>query len=262
MTNKFKNILYDENDGIGILTLNRESALNALNEEVFVEMREFLEEICKKQLKGLILTGAGDKAFIAGADIKAMQDLSEQEAEDFSYFGQQVTFMLEEIRFPVIAAVNGFALGGGCEMALACDFILSTKSAKFGLPEVSLGLIPGFGGTQRLAKIVGRNRAKELVYTGRMINSDEAKDIGLVLEVYEDKTLLIEAAKNLLLKMAKNSPHAIGVAKFVINRGVDVSLEEGLKIERSHFGEIFGSKDMQEGTKAFIEKRKPVFTGE
>jgi enoyl-CoA hydratase len=243
MTNKFKNLLYDENDGIGILTLNRESALNALNEEVFVEMREFLEEICKKQLKGLILTGAGDKAFIAGADIKAMQDLSEQEAEDFSYFGQQVTFMLEEIRFPVIAAVNGFALGGGCEMALACDFI------------------PGFGGTQRLAKIVGRNRAKELVYTGRMINSDEAKDIGLVLEVYEDKTLLIEAAKNLLLKMAKNSPHAIGVAKFVINRGVDVSLEEGLKIERSHFGEIFGSKDMQEGTKAFIE-RKPVFTGE
>ena len=262
MTNKFENLLYDENDGIGVLTLNRESALNALNEEVFVEMREFLEMICKKNLKGLIFTGAGEKAFIAGADIKAMQDLTEKEAEDFSYFGQQVTFMLEEIRFPVIAAVNGFALGGGCEMALACDFILSSKSAVFGLPEVSLGLIPGFGGTQRLAKIVGRNRAKELVYTGRMVKSDEAKEIGLVLEVYEDKATLIEAAKNLILKMAKNSPNAIGVAKFVINRGIDVSLEEGLKFERTLFGEIFGTKDMKEGTAAFIEKRKPVFTGE
>jgi enoyl-CoA hydratase len=262
MINKFEHLLYDEADGIGVLTLNRESALNALNADVFVEMRVLLEMVCKKNLKGLIFTGAGEKAFIAGADIKAMQNLTTQEAEDFAYLGQQVTFMLEEIRFPVIAAVNGFALGGGCEMALACDFILSTKSAVFGLPEVSLGLIPGFGGTQRLAKVIGRNRAKELIYTGRMVKSDEACEIGLVLEVFEDKSSLMEAAKSLITKIGKNSPHAIGVAKYVINRGADISLEDGLKIERNHFGEIFGSADMKEGTTAFIEKRKADFTGE
>ncbi len=262
MINKLEYLLYDEEDRIGILTLNREKALNALNEDVFLEMRALLEIICKSNLKGLIFTGAGEKAFIAGADIKAMQNLSEKEAQEFSYLGQQITFMLEEIRFPVIAAVNGFALGGGCEMALACDFILCTKSAVFGLPETSLGLIPGFGGTQRLAKIVGRNRAKELVYTGRMVKADEAKSLGLALEIYDDKQSLIEASKAMINKMAKNSPNAIGVAKFVINRGVDVNLDEGLKIERTHFGEVFNSKDMKEGTSAFIEKRKPIFTGE
>ncbi len=262
MKNEYKYIDYKVEDGIGFLTLTREDKLNALNMEVLNELREFLEENCKENIKGLIFTGQGEKAFIAGADIKEMSELGEDEAADLAYLGQQVTFMFEEIRFPVIAAVNGFALGGGCEMALACDFILSTDSAVFGLPEVSLGLIPGFGGTQRLAKIVGRNRAKEIIYTGRMIKSDEALRLGLTLANFESKEVLIDECKKLINKIAKNSPHAVGVAKFTINRGVDINLEEGLKVEREMFGKIFESQDMKEGTKAFIEKRKPVFTGE
>jgi enoyl-CoA hydratase len=244
------------------LTLNREDKLNALNSEVMGELRNFLEEKCKSDIKGLIFTGAGDKAFIAGADIQEMTEMEVAAATDFSYKGQQVTFMFEEIRFPVIAAVNGFALGGGCEMALSCDFILCTESAVFGLPEVSLGLIPGFGGTQRLAKIIGRNRAKEMIYTGRMVKAAEAKEIGLALSVHENKELLLQEAKKIINKMHRNSPHAIGVAKFVINRGADISLEDGLKVEREMFGEIFQSDDMKEGTKAFLEKRRAVFKGE
>lgn len=264
MTNNhsYKYLSYREEDNIGILTLNREDKLNALNGEVIEELRFFLEANCKSTIKGLIFTGAGEKAFIAGADIKSMTSMSSTEANEFAYKGQQVTFMFEEIRFPVIAAVNGFALGGGCEMALACDFIMCTDNAVFGLPETSLGLIPGFGGTQRLTKIIGRNRAKEIIYTGRMVKSEEALSLGLALSSYSTKDELMTEAKKLINKMNKNSPHAIGVAKFVINRGADVSLEDGLKVERDMFGEIFGSYDMKEGTTAFVEKRKAVFKGE
>lgn len=263
MTNKAYQFLdYKIEDGIGILTLNRESSLNALNEGVLDELRDFLEFNCKSNIKGLIFTGAGDKAFIAGADIKAMTSMSSAEAAEFAYKGQQVTLMFEEIRFPVIAAVNGFALGGGCEMALACDFILCTDNAVFGLPEVSLGLIPGFGGTQRLAKIIGRNRAKELIYTGRKVKAQEACQIGLAIKSLPSKEELIAEAKNIINRSADNSPHAIGVAKFVINRGIDSSIEEGLKVEKEMFGEIFDSYDMKEGTAAFIEKRKASFKGE
>ncbi len=253
---------YKVEDEIGILTINREDKLNALNEKVLDELRDFLEFNCKSTIKGLILTGAGEKAFIAGADIKAMTSMDSTEASEFAYKGQQVTFMFEEIRFPVIAAVNGFALGGGCEVALACDFILCSENAVFGLPEVSLGLIPGFGGTQRLTKIVGRNRAKELIYTGRMVKADEACEIGLSLKSLTSKEELIAEAKNIINKASKNSPHAIGVAKFVINRGADINLDEGLKVERDMFGEIFSSYDMKEGTLAFLEKRKAQFKGE
>lgn len=262
MTNDFKFLSFEQVDGIGILTLNREDKLNALNEDVLDELRVFLESAYKLKLKGLIFTGAGEKAFIAGADIAGMKDMSDKEASEFAYRGQQVTFMLEELRFPVIAAVNGFALGGGCEMALACDFILCSENAVFGLPEVSLGLIPGFGGTQRLPKIIGRNRAKELIYTGRKVKAAEAKEIGLALSVHENKEALISAAKDIIEKASRNSLNAIGVAKFVINRGVDLANEEGLKFERNHFGEIFNSYDMKEGVGAFIEKRKPHFKGE
>lgn len=257
----YKFLNFEIDNKIGILTLNREDKLNALNREVMNELRLFLEEVCKADIKGLIFTGSGEKAFIAGADIQAMTEMSAQEAKEFSYEGQQVTLLFEELRFPVIAGVNGFALGGGCEMALACDFIFCTENAVFGLPETSLGLIPGFGGTQRLAKIIGRNKAKEIIYTGRMVKADEALDIGLSLKVLKDKTELIEAAKELIDKTAKNSPNAIGVAKFVINRGVDLLLEEGLSFERNHFGAIFDSEDMKEGTHAFLEKRKPNFKG-
>ena len=262
MKNDFKYLTFEEEDCIGVLTLNREDKLNALNEEVLDELRVFFESAYKLKLKGLVFTGAGDKAFIAGADISGMPEMSDKEANDFAYKGQQVTFMLEELRFPVIAAVNGFSLGGGCEMALACDFILCTNNAVFGLPEVSLGLIPGFGGTQRLPKIIGRNKAKEMIYTGRKVKGQEAKEMGLVLSVHENKEELIVAAKDIIEKASRNSLNAIGVAKFVINRGVDLSNEEGMKFERNHFGEIFNSFDMKEGTTAFLEKRKPSFKGE
>ncbi len=247
---------------IGILTLNRESKLNALNEGVIAELKIFLEEICTKPLTGLIFTGAGEKAFIAGADITAMCEMSTKEAEEFAFNGQHVTSMLEELRFPVIAAVNGFALGGGLEMALACDFIYATSNAVFALPEVSLGLIPGFGGTQRLAKVVGRNRAKEMIYSGKRIKATQAKELGLVLEISESKDELIDACKKILLMIGKNSPNAVGVTKYVINNGVDLPVSDGLKLEREHFSNIFSSHDMKEGTQAFIEKRAPQFKGE
>lgn len=262
MINDFKFLKFEEKDCIGVLTLNREDKLNALNEDVLDELRVFLENAYKLKLRGLIFTGAGEKAFIAGADIAAMNGMSEKEANEFSYKGQQVTFMLEELRFPVIAAVNGFALGGGFEMALACDFILCSENAVLGLPETSLGLVPGFGGTQRLPKIIGRNRAKEMIYTGRKVKAAEAKEMGLALSTHENKEALIKAATNIIEKASANSLNAIGVAKFVINRGVDLPNEEGLKFERNHFADIFNSYDMKEGVSAFIEKRRPEFKGE
>lgn len=260
--NMFEFLTYEEENSIGILTLNREDKLNALSREVIAELRSCLEFLATKKLKGLIFTGAGEKAFIAGADIASMTEMTSREAEEFAFEGQHVTLMFEELRFPVIAAVNGFALGGGCEMALACDFILATKSAVFGLPEVSLGLIPGFGGTQRLAKIIGRNRAKELIYTGRKVKSEEAFSIGLVLNLFETKDELLRASKEIIEKIANNSPNAVGAVKTVMNTGVDLSVEEGLAIEKSAFSGIFDSYDMKEGTKAFTEKRKPNFKGE
>jgi enoyl-CoA hydratase len=262
MTNNFKFLHFELVDQIGILTLNREDKLNALSLEVLEELQSFCEFACKTKMKGLIFTGAGEKAFIAGADIQAMTKMSEKEAITFSNLGQQVTFMLEELRFPVIAAVNGFALGGGCEMALACDFMLATDNAVFGLPEVSLGLIPGFGGTQRLAKVIGRHRAKELIYTGRKVKAQEALSMGLVLNTYATKQEMLSAAKQIIETSANNSPKAIGVAKFVMNRGIDLPNEEGLKFEREHFAAMFSSYDMQEGCAAFLEKRKPQFKGE
>jgi len=261
-TNSFKFLDIKTEDGICLLTLNREDKLNALNRDVISELRDFLEDIHEDEnIKGIIFTGAGEKAFIAGADIKEMTDLSADEAKGFAYEGQQVSLLLEEARLPIIAAVNGFALGGGLEMALACDFIMATDNARFGLPEVSLGLIPGFGGTQRLAKLVGRNRAKELIYTARMIKIDEAKSIGLCLESFESKELLIQKAKEKIKAILKNSPFAVAEAKFVINQGVDLPTQDGLEFEKEHFGQIFTSEDMKEGTSAFIEKRAANFKG-
>lgn len=262
MNTDYKYLKIELSDGICTLTLNREDKLNALNREVIGELRSFLENIHEDcNIKGLIFTGAGNKAFIAGADIKEMTDLTVEQAKTFAYEGQQVSLLLEEARVPVIAAVNGFALGGGLEMALACDFIMATNSAKFGLPEVSLGLIPGFGGTQRLAKVVGRNRAKELIYSGRMIETDEAKSIGLCIESFDSKDELLNCAKEKMKTILNNSPYAIAEAKFVINRGVDLPTEDGLDFEKEHFGQIFESEDMKEGTSAFVEKRKANFTG-
>ena len=256
-------ITYEEENNIGIITINREDKLNALSSEVLDELRNTLEGLLdKRQLVGLILTGAGDKAFIAGADIAGMNEMDKDEAHLFALKGQQVSLMLEECRFPIIACVNGYALGGGLEMALACDFIYATDNSVFGLPEVSLGLIPGFGGTQRLAKVIGRSRAKELVFTGKKIKIGDAKNYGLVLESFENKDALIEGAKNTLTQISNNSPLSVGVAKNAMNLGVDLPNLDGLEIEAKAFSELFESYDMKEGTQAFMDKRKANFKGE
>ncbi|WP_127714951.1 enoyl-CoA hydratase/isomerase family protein [Halobacteriovorax sp. HLS] len=263
MNTKFETITFEVKDGFGVLTINREKSLNALNSLVHIELRDCLSVLKDNDLKlrGMILTGAGEKAFIAGADIVEMSEMTSDEAYDFATLGQENTLLMEELPFPIIACVNGFALGGGCEMAMSCDFIYATESAVFGQPEVKLGLIPGFGGTQRLSKLIGRARAKEVMYTGRNILIDEAKEVGLVVKVFKTKEEMISGAMETLKKISFNSPLAVGLAKHVMNAGNDLTNVEGLEIEARQFGEIFGSEDMKEGTTAFVEKRKPVFTG-
>jgi enoyl-CoA hydratase len=255
---------YSEDNSIGFLTLNRPDKLNALNEKVLSELKDFLTEFKaqKQTVHGLIFTGEGEKAFIAGADIASMSNMTVDEGYKFGELGQEVTLRFEQLHVPVIACVNGFALGGGCEMAMSCDFIYATTSAIFGQPEVKLGLIPGYGGTQRLAKLIGRNKAKEIIYTGRNVNADEALRLGLVVKVFASKEEMISAAKETISAIAKNSPYAVGIAKKVMNQGNDFTVEEGLQVELDQFSRIFSSYDLKEGTKAFVEKRKPVFKGE
>lgn len=260
----YETIKYSETEGIGYLTVNRPDKLNALNEKVLSELLHCLMDLRAKNnpaLRGVIFTGEGEKAFIAGADIAAMSGMTVEEGLKFSTLGQKVTFAFENLPVPVIACVNGFALGGGCEMAMACDFIYAVEASVFGQPEVKLGLIPGFGGTQRLAKYVGRNHAKEIMYTGRNVKSDEAYRLGLVTKLFATKDEMIAMAKETIMAAAKNSGYAVAVAKKVMNQGNDLSNEQGLKIEADQFSAIFASHDFKEGTKAFVEKRKPEFKG-
>jgi enoyl-CoA hydratase len=257
-----KYFIYNEEENIGHLEINRADKLNALSEDVLREFSEILDELGMKTLTGLIFSGVGEKAFIAGADIEAMRNMSSKEAQEFSDLGQLVTLKMERLSFPVLAAVNGFALGGGLEMALGCDFIYASSNAKFALPEASLGLVPGFGGTARLSKVVGRAKAKEMLYSGMMIDATQALQCGLALKVLDDKESLIKTCKDYLLKCSNNSPLAISMAKKILNSSADNSVENGLKTEQSVFGELFSSKDMKEGTAAFLEKRKPNFVGE
>lgn len=257
-------IKFEKVNELGILTINRPTKHNALNTEVLSELKELLQELSADEayaIKGLILTGEGEKAFIAGADILEMSDMTPSDAYTLGQLGQQVTQLFENLKIPVIACVNGFALGGGCEMAMSCDFIYATSNAIFGQPEVKLGLIPGFGGTQRLAKLVGRNFAKELIYTGRNISADEAEDMGLVLEIFQTKYEMINKATKTLKAIAANSPFAVSMAKKVMNEGIDLTVNEGLQLEKRQFSAIFTSEDMREGTKAFVQKRTPAFKG-
>jgi len=261
---EFKTLTFEYVQNYAILTLNRPDKLNALNTEVLAEIKELLKDIHHHDTgdcKGIIFTGAGEKAFVAGADIAEMAGFSVAEAEKFCQLGQHVTMLMEGLKIPIIAAVHGFALGGGCELAMACDFILATQDAVFGQPEVKLGLIPGFGGTQRLANYIGRNKARELIYTGRNMPVTEALENGLVLKVFANKNEMLAAAKKLIEQMAKNSPMAISMAKKVMNMGNDLNLGEGLACEKSHFSDLFNSQDMREGTTAFVQKRKACFTG-
>jgi enoyl-CoA hydratase len=259
MTNNFETLSYTEDGGIGLLSINRPSKLNALNIQVLRELKECLAIIHTKSLKGLILTGEGEKAFIAGADIAEMKPMSKGEASAFSELGQQVTIRFESLPFPAIAAVNGFALGGGFEMALACDFIFSTSNAVFGLPEVKLGLIPGFGGTVRLARITGERRAKEIMFSGRNVSSEEAHKLGITLEVYPTKAELIEGCKKWLSMASQNSLYAISRAKHAMRTSSEEIIEHSLIMERDEFAAIFQTPEMVEGTQAFLEKRKANF---
>jgi enoyl-CoA hydratase len=248
-------ITFTITDGFGLLTINRPTKLNALNTELLTELKELLIEIQKDEsfkIKGIVVTGEGEKAFIAGADILEMSDMTPSDAYTLGHLGQQVSNLFENVQVPVIACVNGFALGGGLEMAMGADFIYATENAVFGQPEVKLGLIPGFGGTQRLAKIVGRNFAKEMIYSGRNINIQEALKIGLVVKSFATKTEMIEEAFKTLKAIAANSSFAVAIAKKVMNEGIDLTINEGLQLENRQFSE---------GTKAFLEKRKPEFKG-
>jgi enoyl-CoA hydratase len=248
-------ITYVIKDAIAIITINREKALNALNSEVLAELDQTLDGIDLEQIRCLVLTGAGEKSFVAGADIGEMSSLTKAEGAAFSQKGNKVFRRLETFPIPVIAAVNGFALGGGCELAMSCDIRLCAENAVFGQPEVGLGITPGFGGTQRLARLVGAGMAKQLIFTARNIKADEAFRIGLVNAIYPAAELL-EAAEKMAAGIAKNAPIAVRNSKKAINDGLDVDMDTALVVEEKQFGDCFETADQIEGMTAFMEKRK------
>jgi len=244
------------------LTINRPDQYNALNLEVLKKLNLKLDWILEEtNIRAVIITGMGDKAFIAGADIHAMYKMNEKEAELFSKYGQELTMKMESFKLPIIAAVNGFALGGGCEFAMACHIRYASENAVFGQPEVGLGLIAGFGGTQRLPRLVGKGMAFELLLSGRNINADEALKIGLVNKVVPLKELILTVEK-LALSIIKNAPIAIKSTIDSVNVGADLSLKNGLNNEQEEFSKLFNSRDTKEGLLAFLEKRSPKFKGE
>ena len=241
---------------VGIITLNRPKALNALNADVLAELKSTLEGVDLESVRALIITGAGDKAFVAGADIAAMSTMTREEGTAFGKFGNDIFLMIENFPIPVIAAVNGFALGGGNELAMCCDIRICSENAVFGQPEVGLGITPGFGGTQRLARLVSPGMAKELIYSARNIKAQEAYRIGLVNAVYPQEELM-PAAMKLAQRIAANAPIAVRECKDAINRGLQIDIARAVEIEECDFGSCFGSEDQREGMRAFLEKRKP-----
>ena len=256
----YETIKYEIDEGICTITINRPEVLNALNLTVLSELLDAIGAAsADAQVKVLILTGAG-RSFVAGADIAQMKDFGTREGLAFGDQGHAVMAALETTDKPVIAAVNGFALGGGTELSLGCDFIYASTKAKFGQPEVNLGIIPGFGGTQRLARTVGMNKARELIYTGEVIDAEEAKRIGLVAEVFELEGFIDQVREKAKLIMSKG-PVAVSTAKRVMNKGVDLALDSALELEKQAFSALFGSDDQSEGMAAFVEKRKAEFKG-
>ncbi len=247
-------------EGICLLKISAPKSLNALNSTILREMNDFVSSI-DAHTRVLIISGDGEKSFVAGADISEMAHLNEQEGFEFGRLGAQVFRKIEQLPIPVIAAVNGFALGGGCELAMACDIRIASVNAKFGQPEVGLGIIPGFSGTVRLPRLVGQGMAKELIYTGRVIRADEALRIGLVNAVYEREELL-DKALELAQMILKNAPLAIQAAKQSINEGYDLSADDAIALENKLFGSCFATADQKEGMAAFLEKRKAAFKGQ
>jgi enoyl-CoA hydratase len=257
----FENIVFQVDQGIATITFNRPKALNALNQALLAELSQALDAIAADEsVRVLILTGAGEKAFVAGADIGELATFSALQAKNFSKAGHAIIAKLQELPIAVIAAVNGFALGGGSEIALACDFIYAADTAKFGLPEITLGLIPGFGGTQRLPRLIGANRAKELIFTGKMISAAEAAQIGLANKVVPAAALMEEALKT-ARDIAAKGRVSLRAVKQAINQGLNVDLVSGCNIEVDAFALALASPDAKEGTAAFLEKRKAVFKG-
>ena len=248
-------VLFEQKNQIGIITINRPKALNALNSTVLDELNEVLDSVDLDVVRCLILTGAGEKSFVAGADIGEMSNLTKEEGEAFGKKGNDVFRKLETFPIPVIAAINGFALGGGCEISMSCDIRICSENAVFGQPEVGLGITPGFGGTQRLARLVSPGMAKQLIYTGRNIKADEAYRIGLVNAVYPQEELMAQAEK-MANGIAKNAPIAVRNCKKAINDGLDVTMDEALVIEEKLFGDCFETEDQRYGMAFFLDKNK------
>lgn len=258
----FKNILAEEKEGVLFLTINRQDKMNALNYDTLEELREIFDEVIdNKTIKAVILTGAGDKAFIAGADIKEIAELNEVNARKFAEHGQEIFAMIENCHKPVIAVTNGYTLGGGCELAMACHIRIASANAKFGQPEVNLGIIPGYGGTQRLTILVGRGKANELMMTGDMIGAEEARELGLVNHVLPTKEDAMAKAQEIVSKIMSKAPLAIGMVVDCVNAAY-LADENGYQTEANSFARCVKSGDYKEGTSAFLEKRKPVFKGE
>ncbi|MFI3201795.1 MAG: enoyl-CoA hydratase-related protein [Eubacteriales bacterium] len=248
-------VLYEQKGAVGVITINREKALNALNSGVLDELNQILDNVNQEEVRCLILTGAGQKSFVAGADIGEMSTLTKAEGEAFGKKGNDVFRKLEVFPIPVIAAINGFALGGGCEIAMSCDIRICSDNAVFGQPEVGLGITPGFGGTQRLPRLVGAGMAKQLIYSGRNIKADEALRIGLVNAIHTSDELM-GAAEKMAAGIAKNAPIAVRNCKKAINEGLDVDMDKAIVVEEKLFGDCFESYDQKEGMTAFLEKRK------
>jgi len=256
---EFSNIIFEKNNKVAIISINRTKALNALNSETLKELDCVVDMIAQdNEIYAVILTGAGEKAFVAGADITEMKDMSVSEGRKFGILGNKVFRKFELLDKPVIAAVNGFALGGGCELSMACDIRIASTKAKFGQPEVGLGITPGFGGTQRMARIVGMAAAKELIFTAKVIKAEEAFRIGLVNKVVEPDKLMEEAV-NFANTIASQAPIAVKHCKTAINRGMQCDIETALMYESEVFGECFATEDQKEGMTAFVERREKSF---
>ncbi len=256
----YENIIVEKKDSIGIIKINRPNVLNALNKDTITELSKAIDELERdKGIKVAILTGEG-KAFIAGADIKQMSEMTPLEAKEFAEMGHSALMKIEQSRLPFIAAVNGFALGGGCEFMMVCDICIASANAKIGQPEINLGVHPGFGGTQRLPRLVGRNIAKELLFTGRTIDANEAYRIGLLNKVVEDDKLM-EEVTTLASTIASKSSVQTAFIKSLVNKGTDIDINTACSLEISYFSSGFSTQDQKEGMKAFLEKRKPAFKG-
>lgn len=258
---EFKHIIYEKSEGIATITLNRPEALNAFSKEVVEEIMHTLEDVKNDEnVRVVVVTGAGEKAFSAGADIKAMAGMTALKARELSLMGEKLCLAFENLEKPVIAALNGYALGGGLEVAMSCDLRIASENARMGQTEVNIGLIPGWGGTQRLTRLVGKTKAKELIFTGKMIDAKTAEQLGIVnMVVPPDK--FKETVRQFALDLASKAPVAVRVAKVLINKGADIALDSALALEREGFGIVASTEDLKEGISAFTERRKPVFKG-